>query len=159
MKNNYYHGLQNPKLLPSILESAVTENNFDLVTAPSVESFDFAEDKSLKGINGPYVQKLKETYEQSLNKIEIYLPSIVLPILWEKTFLLYSFTCVLFNRISSIKEFAAVIFAAQGGSGIDNGKFFFGGGVCPKAVHIVVENDGQIFVVPVGSADLAAVLV
>ncbi len=35
-------------LLPSILENAVTENNFDLVTAPSVESFDFAEDKSLK---------------------------------------------------------------------------------------------------------------
>lgn len=35
-------------LLPSILENTIVENDFDLVTAPSVESFDFAEDKSLK---------------------------------------------------------------------------------------------------------------
>ncbi len=35
-------------LLPSILENTIVENDFDLVTAPSVESFDFEEDKSLK---------------------------------------------------------------------------------------------------------------
>ena len=35
-------------LLPTIFESAITENNFDLVTPPSIESFEFADDKSLK---------------------------------------------------------------------------------------------------------------
>ena len=35
-------------LLPTIFENTVNENNFDLVTAPNVESFEFAEDKSLK---------------------------------------------------------------------------------------------------------------
>lgn len=35
-------------LLPTIFESTIDENKFDLVTAPSVESYDFAEDKSLK---------------------------------------------------------------------------------------------------------------
>lgn len=35
-------------LLPTIFESTIEENKFDLVTAPSVESYDFADDKSLK---------------------------------------------------------------------------------------------------------------
>lgn len=35
-------------LLPTIFESAIEENNFDLVSTPSIESYDFAEDKSLK---------------------------------------------------------------------------------------------------------------
>ncbi len=35
-------------LLPTLFEKAIEENNFDLVTAPNVESYEFAEDKSLK---------------------------------------------------------------------------------------------------------------
>ena len=35
-------------LLPNIFESAIEEHKFDLVSAPSVESYDFAEDNSLK---------------------------------------------------------------------------------------------------------------
>ena len=35
-------------LLPTIFESTIEENNFDLVSAPSIESYDFADDKSLK---------------------------------------------------------------------------------------------------------------
>ena len=35
-------------LLPTIFEKAVSENNFDLVIAPNVESFEFAEDNTLK---------------------------------------------------------------------------------------------------------------
>lgn len=35
-------------LLPTIFETTIEENNFDLVSAPSIESFDFADDKSLK---------------------------------------------------------------------------------------------------------------
>ncbi|MBQ3641968.1 trigger factor [bacterium] len=35
-------------LLPTIFESTISENNFDLVTPPSIESFEFADDKSLK---------------------------------------------------------------------------------------------------------------
>ncbi|MBE7704628.1 MAG: trigger factor [Cyanobacteria bacterium SIG29] len=35
-------------LLPTIFESTIEENKFDLVSAPSVESFNFADDKSLK---------------------------------------------------------------------------------------------------------------
>lgn len=35
-------------LLPTIFENTIEENKFDLVAAPNVESFDFAEDKSLK---------------------------------------------------------------------------------------------------------------
>ncbi len=35
-------------VLPTILESTIEENKFDLVTAPSVESYEFAEDSTLK---------------------------------------------------------------------------------------------------------------
>ena len=35
-------------VLPTIFENAIEENNFDLVSAPSVESFEFADDKTLK---------------------------------------------------------------------------------------------------------------
>ena len=35
-------------VLPTIFESAIEENNFDLVSAPNVESFEFADDKTLK---------------------------------------------------------------------------------------------------------------
>lgn len=35
-------------LLPTIFETAITENNFDLVAAPNIESFEFADDKTLK---------------------------------------------------------------------------------------------------------------
>ncbi len=35
-------------LLPTIFETAIDENKFDLITAPNVESYEFAEDKSLK---------------------------------------------------------------------------------------------------------------
>lgn len=35
-------------VLPTIFENTIEENNFDLVSAPSVESFEFAEDKTLK---------------------------------------------------------------------------------------------------------------
>lgn len=35
-------------LLPTIFETTIEENNFDLISAPSIESFDFADDKSLK---------------------------------------------------------------------------------------------------------------
>lgn len=35
-------------LLPTIFENTINENNFDLVIAPNVESYEFAEDKSLK---------------------------------------------------------------------------------------------------------------
>ena len=35
-------------VLPTIFENAIEENNFDLVAAPSVESFEFADDKTLK---------------------------------------------------------------------------------------------------------------
>lgn len=35
-------------LLPTIFESTIEENNFDLISAPSIESFEFADDKSLK---------------------------------------------------------------------------------------------------------------
>ncbi len=35
-------------ILPTIFENTIEENNFDLVTAPNVESFEFAEDKTLK---------------------------------------------------------------------------------------------------------------
>ncbi len=35
-------------LLPTIFESAITENNFDLVSAPNIESYEFADDKTLK---------------------------------------------------------------------------------------------------------------
>ncbi|MBQ4123378.1 trigger factor [bacterium] len=35
-------------LLPTIFEEAITENNFDLVTTPNVESYEFTEDKTLK---------------------------------------------------------------------------------------------------------------
>ncbi|MCD7879876.1 MAG: trigger factor [Candidatus Gastranaerophilales bacterium] len=35
-------------LLPTIFESTITENNFDLLTTPNVESYEFAEDNSLK---------------------------------------------------------------------------------------------------------------
>ncbi len=35
-------------LLPTIFESTIDENKFELISAPNVESFEFAEDKSLK---------------------------------------------------------------------------------------------------------------
>lgn len=35
-------------LLPTIFESAIDENKFELISAPNVESFEFADDKSLK---------------------------------------------------------------------------------------------------------------
>ena len=35
-------------VLPTIFENAIEENKFDLVSAPSVESFEFADDKTLK---------------------------------------------------------------------------------------------------------------
>ena len=35
-------------LLPTIFENTITENNFDLVTSPSIESYEFADDNSLK---------------------------------------------------------------------------------------------------------------
>ena len=35
-------------VLPTIFENTIEENKFDLVSAPSVESFEFADDKSLK---------------------------------------------------------------------------------------------------------------
>ena len=35
-------------LLPTIFESAITENNFELIAPPSIESYEFGEDKSLK---------------------------------------------------------------------------------------------------------------
>ncbi len=35
-------------LLPTIFESAINENNFDLVSPPNIESYDFLEDKTLK---------------------------------------------------------------------------------------------------------------
>ncbi|MGM9993695.1 MAG: trigger factor [Candidatus Avigastranaerophilus sp.] len=35
-------------LLPTIFEDAVNENNFELVTAPNVESYEFKDDKTLK---------------------------------------------------------------------------------------------------------------
>lgn len=35
-------------LLPTIFENTVNENNFDLVVAPNVESFEFSDDKTLK---------------------------------------------------------------------------------------------------------------
>jgi len=35
-------------LLPTIFESTIDENKFDLITPPNVESFEFADDKSLK---------------------------------------------------------------------------------------------------------------
>ena len=35
-------------LLPTIFESAITENNFDIVNTPNVESYEFADDKTLK---------------------------------------------------------------------------------------------------------------
>lgn len=35
-------------VLPTIFESTIEENNFDLVSAPNVESFEFADDKTLK---------------------------------------------------------------------------------------------------------------
>ncbi len=37
-------------LLPTIFENTITENNFDLVTSPSIESYEFADDNSLKVI-------------------------------------------------------------------------------------------------------------
>ncbi len=35
-------------VLPTIFENAIEENNFELITAPNVESFEFLEDKTLK---------------------------------------------------------------------------------------------------------------
>ena len=35
-------------ILPTIFENTIEENNFDLVTPPNVESFEFADDKTLK---------------------------------------------------------------------------------------------------------------
>lgn len=35
-------------VLPTIFENAIEENNFDLVSTPSIESFEFADDKTLK---------------------------------------------------------------------------------------------------------------
>lgn len=35
-------------ILPTIFETAIEENNFDIITTPSVESYEFADDKSLK---------------------------------------------------------------------------------------------------------------
>ncbi len=35
-------------LLPTIFESTIEENNFDIIIAPNVESYEFADDKSLK---------------------------------------------------------------------------------------------------------------
>ncbi len=35
-------------VLPTIFETTIEENNFDLISAPSVESYEFAEDKTLK---------------------------------------------------------------------------------------------------------------
>ncbi len=35
-------------LLPTVFENAIEENKFDLVSAPSIESYEFADDKSLK---------------------------------------------------------------------------------------------------------------
>ncbi len=35
-------------LLPTIFQNTINENNFDLVTAPNVESYEFADDNSLK---------------------------------------------------------------------------------------------------------------
>ncbi len=35
-------------VLPTIFENAIEENNFDLITPPNVESYEFAEDKTLK---------------------------------------------------------------------------------------------------------------
>lgn len=35
-------------LLPTIFENTINENNFDLVTTPRIDSYEFAEDKSLK---------------------------------------------------------------------------------------------------------------
>lgn len=35
-------------LLPTIFESTITENNFDIVNTPNVESYEFADDKTLK---------------------------------------------------------------------------------------------------------------
>ncbi len=37
-------------LLPTVFENAIEENKFDLVSAPSIESYEFADDKSLKVI-------------------------------------------------------------------------------------------------------------
>lgn len=37
-------------VLPTIFEKAIEENNFDLVSTPSIESFEFADDKTLKVI-------------------------------------------------------------------------------------------------------------
>ena len=37
-------------LLPNIFETAIEENNFDLASAPTLDSYDFADDKSLKAV-------------------------------------------------------------------------------------------------------------
>lgn len=37
-------------ILPTIFENAIEENKFELVSAPSLESFEFADDKSLKAV-------------------------------------------------------------------------------------------------------------
>lgn len=35
-------------VLPTIFETTIEENNFDIITSPSIESYEFADDKSLK---------------------------------------------------------------------------------------------------------------
>ena len=37
-------------VLPTIFENTIEENQFDLIAAPSIESFEFADDKTLKVI-------------------------------------------------------------------------------------------------------------
>ena len=50
------------------------------------------------------------------------------------------------------------VLAASLGSSVHQRIFLSGGGTAPETVHIIVENDGQFFIVLIFSADFSAVV-
>ena len=69
-------------VLPTIFETTIEENNFDVITSPNVESYEFADDKTLKvvarfelrpEVNLPEYKNMKievEEYKQKENALE-----------------------------------------------------------------------------------------
>ena len=50
-----------------------------------------------------------------------------------------------------------IILTAGFGCGLDERQLFGCGGVCPEAVHVIVEDHRELFIVGIGTADAAPV--
>ena len=72
-------------ILPTIFETTIEENNFDIIAAPSVESYEFADDNSLKVVAkfelkpevklGDYLNMTVEVEEfKHINEEYIFMP-------------------------------------------------------------------------------------